>query len=93
MKPQRTIYHYWKLSLKNKEGFINRHVKDAVKSCELQHTLIFTTVKEVKWIIWSKQIHDCKIDIEDMENAEMIWRKDTPYLRGNNIYKNSIWLS
>ena len=46
---------------KNKEDFSKRQIKSTVKDRELQHTLGFTTVKEVKWIIRSNQIQDCPI--------------------------------
>ena len=57
---------------KNKEGFSETKIKSAVKDWELQHTLGFFTVKEVKWIIRSNQIQDCPIETKDMENYELI---------------------
>ena len=58
---------------KNKEVYSKRQIKYSIKSRELQHTLVFPTVKEVKWIIRSNQIQYCSVEIEDMDNAEMIW--------------------
>ena len=43
---------------KNKTGFRKRLIKYAIKSQELQHTLGFTTVKKLKWIIRINQIQE-----------------------------------
>ena len=64
---------------KNREGFSKIQIKDAVKAKQLQHTLGFPTIKEVKRIIRRNQIQDCPVDIEDVGNTEMIWGKDAPY--------------
>ena len=58
---------------KNKQVFSERPIKSAVKSWELQDTLGFTTVKEVKWIIRSNQIQECPVETKDVDNAELIW--------------------
>ena len=57
---------------KNKEGFSQRQIKSAVKAQELQHTLGFTTVKEVKWIIRSNHIQEFQVETKDVENSELI---------------------
>ena len=67
---------------KNKECYSKRKIKSSVKDRELQHTLGFFTVKEVKWIIRSNQIQDYPIETEDVDNAELVWRGDVPYLKG-----------
>ena len=56
---------------KNKGSFIKIQIKEAVKTRELHHTLGFTTVKEVKWIIRSNQIQYFPVNIEDVDNDEM----------------------
>ena len=58
---------------KNKEGFIKRKIKSAVKYQDIQHTIIFPIVKEVKWTIRSNQIQDCPVETKYVENAETIW--------------------
>ena len=60
---------------KNKEGFIKREIKISVKAWELQHTLGFTTIKEVNWIIRSNQIQDCPVDAEDVDSTKTICGK------------------
>ena len=75
---------------KNNEGFSKRQIKSAVKSRELQHTLVFTTVKELKWIIRSNQIQYCPVETEDVDNAELIWGKDVPYLKCKTTRKKPI---
>ena len=75
---------------KNKEGFIKIQIKSAVKYRELQHTLVFPTVKEVKWVIRSNQIQECPVDTEDMDNSESIWGKDVLYLKGKTTRKKPV---
>ena len=75
---------------KNKEVFSKRQIKSAVKSRGIQHTLGFTTVEEVKGIIRNNQIQDCPVEIEDVDNYELIWGKDVPYLKGKTARKNTI---
>ena len=78
---------------KNKEGFSKRKIKDAVKDRELQYTLGFNTVKEVKWITWSNYIQDFPVKIEDLDNSEIIWGKYIPYLKGKATRKKPIRVS
>ena len=75
---------------KNKEGFSKRKIKSAVKYQELQHTLGFTTVKEMKRIIRSNYIQDCPVETEDVDNDELVWVKDVLYLKGKNTRKKPI---
>ena len=63
---------------KNKEGFSKIQIKSAVKFRELQHTLGFTNVKEVKWIIRSNHIRDFPVETEDVDNAKLIWGNTCP---------------
>ena len=55
---------------KNKEGFRKREIKSAAKYRDIQHTLLFTTVKEVKWIIRSNHIQECPVEKKDVENTK-----------------------
>ena len=57
---------------KNKEVFSKRKIKSTDKSQELQHTLVFPTVKEWKWKIRSNHIQECTVDTEDVDNARLI---------------------
>ena len=75
---------------KNKEVFSNKQNKSAIKYWELQHTLIFPTVKEVKWIIRSNHIQDYPVETKDLDNAKLIWGKDVPYLKVKTTSKNPI---
>ena len=43
---------------KNNEGFSKRQIKSSIKAWELQNTLIFITVIELKWIIRINQIQE-----------------------------------
>ena len=88
-EPPKNYLSFLKMSIK-KEGFSKRHIKDAVKSQELHHTLGFTTVKEVKWIIRSNQTQEFPVDIEDVENPKLIWGKDVTYLKGKTTQKKPI---
>ena len=63
---------------KNKEGFSKRKIKIAVKTQGIQHTLVFTTVKELKWIIRSNQIQYCPIETEDVEMPKRSGEKTRP---------------
>ena len=75
---------------KNKEGFSRIKTKSAVKSQELQHILVFLTIKEVKWIIRSNHIQDCLVETEDVENYGLIWGKYMPYIKWKTTRKNPI---
>ena len=75
---------------KNKEGFSKSQIKSAVKARELQHTLGFTNVKEVKWIIRSNHIRDFRVETEDVDNVKLIWGKYVPYIRGKTTKKKPI---
>ena len=66
---------------KNKECFSKIKIKSDVKARELQHTLGFLTVKEVNWIFISNQIQNYSVDTKDVENSELIWGKDVPYIK------------
>ena len=78
---------------KNKVFFCKRKIKSAIKAQELQHTLVFLTVKEVKWIIKSNHIQYCPVETEYVENAELIWLKDVRYLKGGMTRKKPIRLT
>ena len=54
---------------KNKEGFSKIQSKGAVKNRELHHTLVFTTIKEVKWTIISNQIQDFPENTKEVDNV------------------------
>ena len=75
---------------KNKEGFSRKKIKSDVKSRVLQHTLGFSFLKEVKWIIRSNQIQDCPVDTEDVDNDEFLWRKYVPYMKEKTTRKKPI---
>ena len=67
---------------KNTEGFSNRKIKSAVKVQELHHTLGFSNVNELKWIIRINRIQNCTVDTEYVDNAKLIWGKEVTYLKG-----------
>ena len=75
---------------KNKEVFSKRQIKIAVKDRKLQDTLVFRTVKEVKWIIRSNNIQDCAVDTQHADNTKLIWGKDVPYQKWKTTRKNPI---
>ena len=75
---------------KNKEGFSKRKIDIAFKYWELQKTLRFPTVKEVKWIIRSNQIQDCQVETEDVDNVKLFSEKCMPYLKGKTNRENLI---
>ena len=54
---------------KNREFFRKRKIIIAIKAWELQNTLVFTTVKEVNWIIISNHIQDCPVDTKYIDRT------------------------
>ena len=57
---------------KDKLGFSKRQIKSSVKYWKIQHTLGFSTVIELKWIIRKNHIQDYKVDTKDVDNAKII---------------------
>ena len=67
---------------KNKELFIKWQTKSVFKYRKLQHTLVFPTINELKWIIRSNQIQGCPVETEYLDNAELVWGEYVTYLKG-----------
>jgi hypothetical protein len=44
-------------------------------------TLSYPSMKDFKWVIWSKQIKDFPITIQDIDVATKIWGKNIAALK------------
>ena len=44
----------------------------------------------MKRIIRSNYIQDCPVETEDVDNDELVWVKDVPYLKGKTTRKKPI---
>jgi hypothetical protein len=53
----------------NKEGFTQRQIKGAEVAQTLYATLSYPSWKDFKWVIWSNQIKDCPVTIQDVDVA------------------------
>ena len=90
MNPQIRIQYSLTLSLKISKVLAGEKLKRTVKALEVQHTLVFTTVNEVNYITRRKQIQDCPVDIEDVDNDKTICGKYVPYIKVKTTKNNNI---
>jgi hypothetical protein len=45
-------------------------------------TLSYPSMKDFKWVIWSNQIKDCPVTVQDIDVATNIWNKNIAALKG-----------
>jgi hypothetical protein len=66
----------------NKTGFTKRQIKCAEIARNVYKTLSYPSMKDFKWVIWSNQIKDCPVTIQDIDVAMKIWGKNIAALKG-----------
>ena len=66
----------------NKERFTWRQIAGAEAARTLYATLSSPSMKDFKWVIWSNQIKDCPVTVQDIEVTEQIWGKNIATLKG-----------
>ena len=92
-KTQKRDLLFLNIVSKNKDGFNNKKINITVNARDIQPTLGFSTVKEVKWVIIIKEIQEFPVETKNMDNSETIWGKYLPYLKGKTNRKNPILLN
>jgi hypothetical protein len=65
----------------NKTGFTKRQIKCAEIARNLYKNLSYPSVTDFKWVIWSNQIKDCPVKIQDIDVTTKIWGKNISALK------------
>ena len=72
----------------NKKGFTKRQIKGAEIAKSLYTTLSYPSVKDYKWVIYSNQIKNFPVAVEDVATASKIWGKNVDALNGKTTRRN-----
>jgi hypothetical protein len=66
----------------NKTGFTKRQIKCAEIARNLYKTLSYPSIQDFKSVIWSNQIKDRPVMIQDIDVATKIWGNNIAALKG-----------
>jgi hypothetical protein len=72
-----------------KTGFTKRKIKCAEIAQNLYKTLSYPSMKDFKWVIWSNQIKDCPMTIQDIDVATKISGKNIAALKGKTTWSKT----
>ncbi len=71
----------------NMKHFSKQQIISAEKARSLMAGMAFPSDPDYNWILWSNQVQECPVTVEDAKIANKIWCPDVPSLKGKTTRK------
>ena len=71
----------------NKALFTKQQLAGAEKARQLYISLLYPSMNDFLWILWTNRINDCPVTVRDAEVALKVWGPNIAALKGKTTHK------